>query len=192
MRGPVMAAAPSAGPRASFLPIRSVNRTFGQAERLGYLHTLSCQPPALFFLFFSRKEVMKKIKKIGQVAWWLQVVVRVRWERFQGSVRGLYFRRVTFPVRIWRACGCPEQFRPRLPWWQPFVWRWLVISGAAAGRNSQQQQPGRNSSLPDPPAPRFAPFDTQQRVGIASVSFFTPRGSHLPKGIVRHYYIASR
>jgi len=63
-----MAAAPSAGPRASFLPIRSVNRTFGQAERLGYLHTLSCQPPALFFLFFSGKEVMKKIKKIGRVA----------------------------------------------------------------------------------------------------------------------------
>ena len=135
---------------------------------------------------------MKKTKKIGRVARWLHVVVGVRWQRVQGRVCGLYFRRVTLPVRFWRACGCPEQFRPRLPWWQPFVWRWLVISGAAAGRNSQQQQPGRNSSLPDPPAPRFALFDTQQCRGFASVSFFTPRGSHLPKGIVRHYYIASR
>ena len=152
---------------------------------------------------------MKKTKKIGRVARWLHVVVGVRWQRVQGRVCGLYFRRVTLPVRFWRACGCPEQFRPRLPWWQPFVWRWLVISGAAAGRNSQQQQPGRNSSLPDPPAPRFASSNARPQSntaqfrhhhdavvisfrGIASVSFFTPRGSHLPKGIVRHYYIASR
>ena len=33
------------------------------------------------------------------------------------------------PVQFWRACGCPPQFRPRLPWWQPLVWRWLVLSG---------------------------------------------------------------
>jgi hypothetical protein len=73
---------------------------------------------------------MKKIKKIGRVARWWHVVVGVRWQRFQGRWCGLYFQRVTLPVRFWRACGCPAQWRPRLPWWQPFLWRWLVLSGA--------------------------------------------------------------
>ncbi len=55
--------------------------------------------------------------------------VGVRWQRLQCRVAAFYFHRVSLPVQFWRACGCPPQFRPRLPWWQPFVWRWLVLSG---------------------------------------------------------------
>ena len=72
---------------------------------------------------------MKKIKKIGWAARRWQVVVRVRWDRLQSRVAAFYFYRVTFPLRFWRACGCPEQFRPSLPWWQPFVLAWLRLSG---------------------------------------------------------------
>jgi hypothetical protein len=54
--------------------------------------------------------------------------VGVRWLRVQSSISGLYHRRVTVPVQLWLACGRPPQFRPRLPWWQPFVYRWLVIT----------------------------------------------------------------
>ena len=57
------------------------------------------------------------------------LLVGVRWQRFQCRVAALYFQRVSLPVQWWVACGRPPQFRPRLPWWQPFVWRWLVLSG---------------------------------------------------------------
>jgi len=57
------------------------------------------------------------------------VPVGVRWQQFQCRVAAFYFQRVSLPVQWWRACGCPPQFRPRLPWWQPLVWRWLVLSG---------------------------------------------------------------
>src|SRR5512135_2910506 len=57
------------------------------------------------------------------------LLVGVRWERFQCRVAAFYFQRVSLPVQFWRPAGCPPQFRPRLPWWQPFVWRWLVLSG---------------------------------------------------------------
>jgi len=40
-----------------------------------------------------------------------------------------YYQRVTVPVQFWVVLGGPEQFRPQLPWWQPFVYRWLVITG---------------------------------------------------------------
>ncbi len=55
--------------------------------------------------------------------------VRSRWYRWQGAVAAFYFQRVTLPARWWRACGCPVQFRPQLPWWQPFVWRYLCLTG---------------------------------------------------------------
>jgi len=55
--------------------------------------------------------------------------VRIHWQRWQGSVAGFYFHRVTFPAQCWVACGRPPQFRPRLPWWQPFVWHYLHITG---------------------------------------------------------------
>jgi len=55
--------------------------------------------------------------------------VRRRWERWQCAVAARYFQRVTLPLQFWRALGAPVQFRPALPWWQPFVWRWLVVTG---------------------------------------------------------------
>ena len=109
---------------------------------------------------------MKRIQKIkAQVGFWLSMavwqlrrqwrrfwwearrhwrgLVGIRWERLQGRVLGLYFRRVTSPVRVWVACGCPEEFRPRLPWWQPFVWRWLVVSGAFGPQHPWAHHPLR-------------------------------------------------
>ena len=67
--------------------------------------------------------------QVGRAARRWQVLVGVRWQRFQCRVAAFYFQRVSLPVQFWRACGCPSQFRPRLPWWQPLVWRWLVLSG---------------------------------------------------------------
>jgi len=55
--------------------------------------------------------------------------VGIRWQRLQGRISGLYFHRVTYPVQVWLAFGRPSEFRPQLPWWQPFVYRWLVITG---------------------------------------------------------------
>ena len=55
------------------------------------------------------------------------------WSAFVGSVgsRGLraLLRRVTLPVQLWRACGQPAAFRPQLPWWQPFVFSYLSVTG---------------------------------------------------------------
>jgi len=55
--------------------------------------------------------------------------VRSHWLRWQGSIASFYFQRVTQPVQFWVACGRPPQFAPRIPWWQPFVWQYLVITG---------------------------------------------------------------
>ena len=55
--------------------------------------------------------------------------VRIHWSRWQSRVAALYAQRVTQPVQLWVALGRPAQFRPQLPWWQPFIWRWLVITG---------------------------------------------------------------
>jgi len=59
--------------------------------------------------------------------WYL--LAGVRWLRWQSGLCGVYTRRVTQPVQLWRALGCAPQFRPVLPWWQPLVWRWLVVTG---------------------------------------------------------------
>ena len=90
---------------------------------------------------------MKEIKKVAQAArrqWYL--VIGIRWQRVQAPVLSLYFRRVTLPVRFWRACGSPSQFRPRLPWWQPLVWRWLVLSGAFGPMHPSSHHPLRRPS----------------------------------------------
>jgi len=90
---------------------------------------------------------MKKIKKIErQLSYYWRVWVGIRWERFQGPILALYFRRVTSPLRLWRAFGCPPEFRPRLPWWQPFVWRWLVLSRAFGPIHPLSHHPLRRSS----------------------------------------------
>jgi hypothetical protein len=60
-------------------------------------------------------------------AWHSHVVIR--WHRWQSAVSGLYYRRVTLPVTFWLACGSPAAFRPSLPWWQPFVFRYLHLTG---------------------------------------------------------------
>ena len=72
---------------------------------------------------------MKQIKKVSQAARRWQVVVSVRWQRFQCLLEGLYSRRVLEPARFWQALGCPAALRPRLPWWQQFVLAWLRLSG---------------------------------------------------------------
>ena len=61
--------------------------------------------------------------------WYLTVIIR--WQRWQSAVSGLYYRRVTLPVQLWRACGQPVGFRPALPWWQPFVFSYLSVTGWA-------------------------------------------------------------
>ena len=60
-------------------------------------------------------------------AWHCLVVIR--WQRWQSVVSGLYYHRVTAPVSFWVACGCPAVFRPALPWWQPFVFSYLSVTG---------------------------------------------------------------
>ena len=55
--------------------------------------------------------------------------VPVRWSRLQCRISGAYYRRVTFPVQVYIAFGRPREFRPRLPWWRGFVYRWLRSTG---------------------------------------------------------------
>ncbi len=59
----------------------------------------------------------------------LYALVGVRWQRWQCRVAALYAQRVTLPVQFWRALGAPAQLRPQLPWWQPFVFSYLVVTG---------------------------------------------------------------
>jgi len=73
---------------------------------------------------------MKQIKKIEQaVSRSCHLVVGIRWQRLQSRISGLYFRRVLFPAQSWAAAGCPEQFRPVLPWWHVLVYQWLHRTG---------------------------------------------------------------
>jgi hypothetical protein len=66
--------------------------------------------------------------------------VRAAWLRWQSQVSGLYYRRVTEPVQLWRAVGRLPEFRPQLPWWQPFVWRYLVLTGWRPSRPSRRHR----------------------------------------------------
>jgi hypothetical protein len=59
----------------------------------------------------------------------LLLYVRIHWQRLQSCIASRYHRRVTQPLQFWLALGRPPFLRPRLPWWQPLVWRWLVITG---------------------------------------------------------------
>ena len=65
----------------------------------------------------------------SQVARRWHVLVVVQWQRWQSVVSGLYYRRVTAPVQFWVALGQPAGFAPRLPWWQPFVFSYLSLTG---------------------------------------------------------------
>jgi hypothetical protein len=75
------------------------------------------------------RQVSSVVRWVRRCVWQFSVWRSIRWERFQGPIAGFYYRRVTEPVGFWRACGCPPEFRPRLPWWQPFVYAWLHGSG---------------------------------------------------------------
>ena len=73
--------------------------------------------------------VMRAQSTVSRAARRWHTLVGVRWLRWQSAVSRLYYQRVTFPVQAWVACGQLEQFRPSLPWWQPFVWQYLHITG---------------------------------------------------------------
>ena len=77
----------------------------------------------------ARGLMMSSHFTFSQVARRWYLTVGIRWQRWQCRVSGLYFRRVTQPVRFWVACGRPAAFRPSLPWWQPFVFGYLSITG---------------------------------------------------------------
>ena len=76
------------------------------------------------------KTVMREHIHTGWIARRWHLLIGIRWLRLQCRISSIYYRRVTVPQQFWLACGCPEQFRrPWAPWWQPFVWRWLVVTG---------------------------------------------------------------
>ena len=92
------------------------------------LRVQCCPRPSHSVDALSRKSVREHLQSGWAARRW-QSLVGVRWQRWQCRVAAFYFHRVSLPVQFWRAAGCPPQFRPRLPWWQPFVWRWLHLSG---------------------------------------------------------------
>ena len=69
------------------------------------------------------------ISRASRAARRWHLTVGIRWQRWQSAVSGLYYRRVTLPVQLWRSCGQPAAFRPALPWWQPFVFSYLSVTG---------------------------------------------------------------
>ncbi len=75
------------------------------------------------------KTVMREHIHTGWIARRWYLLVGIRWQRLQCRISRFYYQRFTVPQQFWRACGCPSGFRPRVPWWQPFVWRWLVVTG---------------------------------------------------------------
>lgn len=68
---------------------------------------------------------MKHTNKISQVLGAGRAFV----ERINCDLSGIYYTRVTLPVQVWRARGCPKHSMPRMPWWQPTLFRYLVITG---------------------------------------------------------------
>ena len=110
--------------------IRWLNTTPSGYQCLSSLAAVRrCQRPSLSVCALSRKMVMRERRQRVRAARRWQVLVGVRWQQLQCAVASRYYQRVTLPVQFWVACGRPEQFRPQLPWWQPLVWRWLVITG---------------------------------------------------------------
>ena len=77
----------------------------------------------------SQVNVMRHTRHSSRAARRWYLTVGIRWQRWQSAVSGLYYRRVTLPVQLWRACGQPAAFRPALPWWQPFVFSYLSVTG---------------------------------------------------------------
>ena len=93
-----------------------------------------CRPPASLLVCLSCLTEMvmrheRHTSRAARLAAGCRVWFGVRWQRLQSRISGFYHQRVTLPVEFWVACGRPPQFRPQLPWWQPFVWQWLLITG---------------------------------------------------------------
>ena len=58
-----------------------------------------------------------------------RVHIRMLWFRLQSRIASFYAQRITQPWQFWHALGCLPECRPALPWWQPWVYRWLVLTG---------------------------------------------------------------
>jgi hypothetical protein len=93
---------------------------------------------------------MKEIKKLELVS---QPFSLLRsWRQWVGRVESLYASRVRRQVYLWRAQGSRPEFLPRLPWWHPFVYRFLRL----VGRLPQRQWVRRGEPRPVPVARRGA------------------------------------
>ena len=128
---PVTPAAPSA---VSFAPLPVKTTSEARLLRAGgrFLPArrrprAASVPPARALC--SQGKGVRAQSTVGRAARRWQSLVRVRWQRWQCAVAARYYQRVTVPVQFWVACGRPAQFRPQLPWWQPLVWRYLLITG---------------------------------------------------------------
>ena len=93
---------------------------------------LARRRPCSYFSRVSEEKVMRherNTSRAARLACSRRVWLRVRWQRLQSRISGFYYQRVTVPVQFWVACGRPPGFRPRLPWWQPYVFAWLSVTG---------------------------------------------------------------
>ncbi len=112
-----------------------MKRLLRAAGRLAFSYASSAARGPTVLKKLSQEKGVRELLQVGRAARRWQVLVGIigpaqrGWQQFQYRVAAFYFQRVSLPVQWWRAAGCPPQFRPRLPWWQPLVWRWLVLSG---------------------------------------------------------------
>jgi hypothetical protein len=109
-----------------------VEQSFGTSTPSASPAHTSHQPATYFFNSFQGK-VMKRIKKIKwQVGYWLSLYwgwwVGARWRRLEYRVRRWLVGRAADEVRMWRAMGCPAEWRPR----REFRRLWFVYSVRAA------------------------------------------------------------
>lgn len=79
----------------------------------------------------STNQYLRRVQNFALDKTWLAVSIQphIHWQCWQGSVAGFYYQRVTLPVQFWVALGSPAQWQPHIPWWQSFVYRYLVITG---------------------------------------------------------------
>jgi hypothetical protein len=81
---------------------------------------------------------MRALTHSGRAArLWHRLFV-VRWQQWHSRLGGVYHRRVTEPVRFWQSMGSPFMLRPSVPWWQPILYIWLRVAGAAPRRTRRE------------------------------------------------------
>ncbi len=95
------------------------------SQRVGWALPAVCLPAVLVL----ETKSMSTITSVSQPASAGRVPLSAYWELLQCRIARHYFLRVTQPTELYLALGRPAWARPTLPWWQPFVWRWLVLSG---------------------------------------------------------------